>query len=99
MITGNVLLQLFQEARRLIAAHLRHDTIEHDEVEVVTAEFLEPFAPARSSRDGVPVAAQVGGENLENGWIVIDDENVERRFRTGFRYVRNDGDWRPFRDR
>ena len=78
----DVVFHLFDESRRLIATHLRHHAIENDEIEVVALKFFQGLAPARRRRDRMPIATQISRDDFENSRLVIDNENVQQRFRS-----------------
>ena len=78
MITGMVSIHLFDEARSLVAAHLRHDAVEDNEIEDISAKFFQSFAAARRRRYHVSIAAQISGNDLEDTRFIINDEDTER---------------------
>ena len=75
MITGMSCFTCLMK-RGLIATHLRHHPIEDDEVEVIALKFFQGLAPARRRRDRMPIATEIGRDDLQNPRLVIDDENV-----------------------
>src|SRR3977135_4540169 len=58
----NVLIELFDEARGLFAAHLRHNAIDHHEIEWMTAKFFERFTATGSGGNLMSIATQVSAE-------------------------------------
>ena len=78
----DVLIHLFDKARGLIAAHLRHDAIEDDEIELVPPKFFQRLATARRRRNRMSVTAQISRDHFEDAGFVIDNENVQRRLRS-----------------
>ncbi len=81
MITGVSLVRLFDKVRRLVAAHVRHRSIQDDKVEEIVAEFFQRLAAALGRGDRVAITTQITGENFKDGKLIIDDENVQDRFR------------------
>ena len=73
----DVFIHLFDKARSLIAAHLRHDAVEDNEVEEISAKFFQSLAAARRRRYHVSIAAQIGGNDLEDTRFIINNEDTE----------------------
>ena len=78
---GGVLVRLFDEARGLVATHVRHGSIQDNEIEKIVAEFFQRLAAALGGGDGVSIATQITRKDFEDGKFIIDDENVQDRFR------------------
>ena len=76
-MTGVSCFDSLIKSRRLVATHVRHRSIEDDEIEEIVAEFCQRFATALGRGDRVPIATQVAREDFEDGRLIIDDENVQ----------------------
>src|SRR5438874_4377320 len=71
---GNVLIQLLDEARGLLAAHLRHDAVDYNEIERLPAEFLESFAATGGGGHLVSIATKIRADDFTNPGLIIDNE-------------------------
>ena len=73
----DVLIQLLDKARSLIAAHLRHDAVEDDEIEVVPAKFFQRLATAGRGGNRMAIKAEIGRDHFKDARFIIDYENVQ----------------------
>ena len=73
-------MQSFNQFSGLIAAHLRHGSIEKNDVEPFSLRLSNGLTSAGCHCDRVAVAAQILGNDLADSLVVIDNENVEIRF-------------------
>ena len=72
-------MQLFNQFSGLITAHLRHGSIEKNDIEPISLRLSNGITSAGCDGDVVAVAAQVLGDDLADPLIVVDNKDVEIR--------------------
>src|ERR1700730_7332688 len=75
----DVLIELLDKAGRLIAAHLRHDAVENNEIKVIPAKFFQRLATTCRRSHNVSVTTQITGNYFKNAGFIVDNENLEGR--------------------
>src|SRR5262245_37637783 len=70
-------VQLFDQFGSLIAAHLRHGSIEENDVEAFLLGPSNGFSSACRDRNLMPVATQVVCYHLTDSFVVVNRQNVE----------------------
>ena len=70
-------LVLLEKAREPLAVEAGHDQVEQDDVRELVGfdEAVERLEPVEGLRDFVPRAGQVRGHELDDGGVVVDDED------------------------
>src|SRR6266446_4608978 len=75
---GDVRRGLLDGRRQLVAAHLRHRAVGHDQLETAGREPGEPLAAVRGGLDDVPLATELGDDGHAHHRIVVHQKDVER---------------------
>ena len=72
-------MESFNQFGGLITAHLRHGSIEKNDIELISLRLSNGLTPTGCDGDVVAVAPQVLGDDLADTLIVVDNKDVEIR--------------------
>src|SRR5260370_14709879 len=71
-------LKLFDGGGEFLTACLRHCVICDHEIESISLKFLQRFSRASRGSNNMAVLGQVSADNISDGRVIVDYENMKR---------------------